>query len=128
MVLLTWGVGTYHQMYVLDRDGGDAIGEVVSFSRVRANKYWYVPTVRFDTPGGKTIAFTSSVASKFPKYEVGEKVDVIFPLDNPQNSVIKGVNNGLVIGVTAFGGLSLIAGIIRLLSPIIKFLFKRRAD
>jgi len=47
------------------------------------------PKVSFTTPQGQEISFTDSVGSYPAEYEVGDKVEVLYNPQNPQEATIK---------------------------------------
>jgi hypothetical protein len=50
--------------------------------------YTYYPRVRFRTPDGRAVEFTSDVGSSPPAFEVGEPVRVLFDPANPARARI----------------------------------------
>ncbi|AOW15721.1 hypothetical protein LPB72_06495 [Hydrogenophaga crassostreae] len=61
---------------------------VVSTKKVSSTTY--KPLVRFETPSGAVIDFTSSVASAPAAYRVGEPVTVFFDPANPSEARVNG--------------------------------------
>ncbi len=51
-------------------------------------KYLHRPVVRFKTQSGRTVKFSPSIAMRPAPYEVGERVTVLYPADNPQQTQI----------------------------------------
>lgn len=68
-----------------------AKGVVTELSRVRSDgSDTYKPHVRFKTKNNKQIEFISNSSSNPPAYDVGEKVDVFYDLNEPKNAKIDG--------------------------------------
>jgi hypothetical protein len=105
------GAGLSYKQYVVARDGGEAVGEVVGLSQdCDDDGCSYSPNVRFEIPGGRTISFESTYSSSPPAYEIGEQVEVIYPLDAPQDAEIKGAGRVFRIVFMAVGGLVMLGG------------------
>ncbi|NMC14391.1 MAG: DUF3592 domain-containing protein [Chloroflexi bacterium] len=78
------------------------------------NPSWLIhPVVRFTTPQGEEISFTDRVGSNPAEYKVGDKVEVLYNPDHPQEATIK---NWMQVWFTPLGitsiGLLLILGLI----------------
>ncbi|MCS6833630.1 MAG: DUF3592 domain-containing protein [Flammeovirgaceae bacterium] len=65
---------------------GTVIGHNISYSK--KNNKMYSPVVEFTDRNGKSITIGSRTYSSIPVYEVGEKVDVVYSKDNPQEGEI----------------------------------------
>jgi hypothetical protein len=55
------------------------------------------PIVRFTTPAGEMIQFTSQVSSSPRAYRVGDSVDVLYDPQTPQNAEISGAGYGSIL-------------------------------
>jgi hypothetical protein len=64
----------------------------------------YTPVVIFEATSGASISFTSSFSSNPPSYDVGEKVEVLYAPDNPNEARINGFGS-LWFGSLILGGL-----------------------
>jgi hypothetical protein len=62
-----------------------ADGEVIRLERSGGA---YYPWVRFETRNGTPVEFRGSVGSKPPAFEVGEKVEVLYQRDAPEDAHI----------------------------------------
>lgn len=49
----------------------------------------YAPAIKFSTQDSTEIIFTGSVGANPPMYEIGEKVDVLYDSNKPQEARIK---------------------------------------
>ena len=67
--------------------------------------------VRFKTENGQDISFQSSYSSSPPEYDVGESVQVIYSLENPEEAVIRGEGQVLRIIFMFVGGIIITAGL-----------------
>ena len=67
----------------------------------------YTPVTTFTADNGSTITFTSSFSSNPPSYDVGEKVEVLYAPDNPNEARIRGFGS-LWLGPVILGGLGLV--------------------
>ncbi|MGN8077925.1 DUF3592 domain-containing protein [Variovorax sp. 22077] len=65
------------------------------------------PLVRFRAPSGEIIEFAPSSSSSPPAYKVGEKVDVFFDPNDPQDAMLDGFFS-LWGGALITGGLGLV--------------------
>jgi len=121
------GVLAARDMMHLNSTGVHALGTVVGMHEKRNDddELVYHAVVRFSTPGGASAEFEDGDESHTPRYQVGDKVQVLYLSDVPASSAIidKGVGNwvlssvfitiGLVIvaaGVAVFRGWSLQRG------------------
>jgi hypothetical protein len=78
----------------------------------------YAPIVRFSATNGRTYEIQTSTYSSPAAYQVGEKVTIIYPADQPENAMIKGQNNLIILifallsaielSVAAFVGLKIV--------------------
>ena len=64
----------------------------------------YTPVVMFEAASGASVSFTSSFSSSPPAYDVGEKVDVLYSPDNPNEARINGFGS-LWLGPIIMGGI-----------------------
>lgn len=62
------------------------------------------PEVRFRAQDGREVQFTSSVSSKPPAYSVGEKVEVLYRPDRPEDAEVNSLM-ALWLGVIILGAL-----------------------
>jgi hypothetical protein len=89
-------------------------GTVVELREVRdkddGSSTWK-PVVTFAAGNGRDITFAASFSSKPAPYDVGERVEVLYLADDPQEARIKGFSS-LWLGTTILGGMGLVfAGI-----------------
>jgi len=86
-------------------------GEVMRLLYVESSKRnesgTWKPLVRFTAPSGEIIEFAPSSSSSPPGYEVGEKVDVFFDPNDPQDAMLDGFFS-LWGGALITGGLGLV--------------------
>jgi hypothetical protein len=68
--------------------GVGAEGTVVQQIRKSGRRPRVRPIVRFATQSGVSIDFTSTASSRFPRYEDGQKVPVVYLPDTPQRAEI----------------------------------------
>ncbi|MGU3494904.1 DUF3592 domain-containing protein [Xanthobacteraceae bacterium A53D] len=98
-----------------------AQGVVIDMERFRdsdcRNCYLYSPVVRFEARGGQEITFTTSWRSRPARYSRGERVEVLYPADNPQDAEI--------VGLMSLWGGSIITGILGLAFSFFGLLFMR---
>lgn len=93
-------------------------GEVTNMIRVeQAKNHSYSPVIRFQTDQGKTVEHVSSVLVKTDKYQVGDKVDMLYDPVNPKDTVIKGFFSewGLTMMFGYVGVVALLFGLAPLL-------------
>jgi len=50
--------------------------------------YAYYPKIKFTTPAGQQMVFSSSSGAKPPAYKVGEKVEVYYNADDPGGAMV----------------------------------------
>jgi hypothetical protein len=67
----------------------------------------YTPVVAFTADNGATVSFTSSFSSQPAAYAVGEKVEVLYAPDDPNDARIKGFGS-LWLGPLIMGVLGLV--------------------
>ncbi len=89
-----------------------AEGKVIDLLQSRSssssdNSITYKPLVRFIEKKGTKIEFTSSTSSNPPSYHVGEKVEVLYNPESPNNAKIKGFFS-IWGGVTIVGTIGLV--------------------
>jgi len=102
-------------------------GTVTELIEVRDNdggSSTFKPVVRFASPTGEEITFTSSYSSRPPAYDVGETVDVLFV---PGDARIKGFGS-LWLGPLILGGLGTVFGAIGLSILLVSRANARKAD
>jgi hypothetical protein len=78
----------------------------------------YAPIIRFSSQDGKNHEIETTTASSPPDYEVGERITVVYPNNQPEKAIIKGQNNFFIIifgllgfselGTAAFLGLKIV--------------------
>ena len=89
-------------------------GTVVELREVRDNdggSSTWKPVVTFAAGNGRDITFAASFSSKPAPYDVGERVEVLYLPDDPQEARIKGFSS-LWLGPSILGGMGLVfAGI-----------------
>ena len=66
------------------------------------------PVVEFTAADGKSRTFTSSSGSNPPSYDVGERVEVLYRADSPEDAQINGFASLWLLPLV-FGGLGLLA-------------------
>lgn len=71
----------------------------------------YKPAVKFTTPDGQEVNFTSSFSSRPPAYDVGESVPVLYLPGKPQEARLKGFGS-LWLGPTILAGLGAVFALI----------------
>ena len=94
-----------HQDFVAaaDTTEGEVI-DIVGVSQRVGSSRSYAPVVRFKTPDGKSVKFTSDSSSNPPSYSVGERVTVLYDPAKPRNAKLEGWDNWLpVAGLGGFG-------------------------
>lgn len=66
-----------------------AKGKVFGFGRIQGKSgYLYCPQVVFQIPNGQTIKFQSEMGSQPPAYNVGQQVQVVYQITNPNQAEI----------------------------------------
>jgi hypothetical protein len=112
LVFFGIGAGLAFKQYVLERDGAEAQGKVVSLDQsCDDDGCTYSPVVSFQTRGGKSVTFDSTYSSSPPAYDIGETVTVIYPPDAPEKAVIKGEGAVFRIIFMAVGGVVIAFGL-----------------
>ena len=80
-----------------------------SFHKNRSSdKRMAYPVVEFMSADGKQRTFRNSVGSNPPSYEAGERVEVLYRADSPQDARINGFASLWLVPLI-FGGLGLLA-------------------
>ena len=112
--LIFFGIGaglTYTQR-TFEQSGASATGEVTMLAEsCDDDGCTYSPVVRYKTTSGRTVSFESSYSSSPPAYDVGESVEVIYDLQNPEKAVIKGEGQMFRIIFMTLGGVVIILGL-----------------
>ena len=90
-----------------------AQGKVTELVRSRSgDSTTYKPVVQFNGQNGELIEFMSSTGRSPPSYDVGEKVEVFYLPENPQNAKINGFfslwGGPLIVGI--LGGIFFLVG------------------
>ena len=107
------GGGLTLQQRIFERQGAQAQGEVISLiSRCSDDWCSYSPVVRFETQAGDTVTFTTIQSSSPPAYDVGERVTVIYPPEDPENAIIKYQGGAFRIVFMAVGGVVILIGML----------------
>lgn len=66
-----------------------ATGKIVDFGRIQGKSgYLYCPQVVFQIPNGQTVKFQSEVGSQPPAYNIGQQVQVVYQITNPNKAEI----------------------------------------
>lgn len=66
-----------------------AMGTVIAFGRIQGKSgYLYCPQVEFAIPSGQIIKFQSELGSQPPAYNVGQQVEVVYTVTNPNKAEI----------------------------------------
>lgn len=100
------GAGLSIKQRMIERYGAQAQGEVISLStHCDDDGCTYSPVVRFKTQYEISFSFESAYSSNPPAYEIGERVTVIYPQENPEKAVIKGGGMVLRLVFTIVGGI-----------------------
>jgi hypothetical protein len=70
--------------------GVEAQGQVIENIPVRSSKggTTYTPLVLFKTQSGQEVQFEDGVSSKPPAFDIGEKVNVLYMPDNPNEAIV----------------------------------------
>lgn len=85
-----------------------APGTVVALNRTTSgDSNAYYPVVDFVTPQGRRVEIHSSYGSSPPAYSVGEKVEVLYLPDRPEEAKIRGILS-LWGGAIILGGVGLV--------------------
>ncbi len=71
----------------------------------------YAPVYQFNTLDGQSIVTQDSLSTNPPKFQVGQEVDILYTIENPQNARISKLMN-LYFLPALLGGLGLIFGCI----------------
>ena len=106
-LVLVAGAGWF---YLADRSFAEAgvhtQGVVIEMigSRDSDSDYTYKPVVEFLDADGRRHMFTSSVSSSPPQYSTGERVEVIYAPDSPDEAVIDSFLDRFLLPLV-FGGL-----------------------
>ena len=98
----------YFQQANLERNGLSTEGIVIGLAESSDSEgTTYAPIVRFRTQGGRSFEFQSNHSSYPPAYEIGQKVTVLYPPEQPAQAVVKGEGNLLIIifGLVGMGEL-----------------------
>jgi hypothetical protein len=96
LVLLVAGAGFlffgFHELsngMELVRSGLKTEGMVVGLERSGlGKKSTYMPEIEFITDTGQTVTCTYSLGSNPPAYSVGQRVNIIYSKDDPENFII----------------------------------------
>ena len=66
-----------------------ATGKVFSFGKISGQHgFLYCPQVEFQTPNGQTFRFQSETGTQPPAYQVGQQVQVVYQITNPNQAEI----------------------------------------
>lgn len=98
----------YFQQANLERNGLSTEGIVIGLAESSDSEgTTYAPIVRFRTQGGRAFEFQSNHYSYPPAYEIGQKITVLYPPEQPSQAVVKGEGNLLIIvfGLVGMGEL-----------------------
>jgi len=112
--ILTGGAVTYLNTRAFIENAYSAPGTVIDLIERRDSEgsVTYAPKVRFREPiENRDIEFVSSMSSSPPAYRRGERVSVLYELENPENAKIQGLFDlwGVSI-IVAFVGLMFFIG------------------
>lgn len=77
----------------LKKSGISAQGTVIDLERHSGSKgkSIYSPEIEFTTAGGETLRIVYSGGSNPPAYSIGEKVNIVYSKDNPEDIVIDSI-------------------------------------
>lgn len=88
-----------------------AEGEVVSYHEYTSDgTRMYSPIVEFTLPDGNKLQFTSNFGSSSQSYQIGEKVEVVYRIDDPESARISSIMN--LYGFVIFSGAFALAGMV----------------
>ncbi len=66
-----------------------ATGKVIGLGEIMGKDgYLYCPQVEFQIPNGQTFRFQSKVGTQPPSYRVGQQVQVVYQMTNPNQAEI----------------------------------------
>lgn len=100
------GSGLTYRQRALEKEGIEARGVVVDLQEnYDSDGSSYAPVVQFKTENGQSVTFTSSYSANPPSYDVGDTVTVVYPLETPEDAIIKGDGQVLHIIFMLLGGL-----------------------
>jgi hypothetical protein len=106
LLFFTIGSGLTYRQRTLEKQGIEVPGVVVDLQEnYDSDGSTYTPVVQFKTKSGQSVTFTSSYSSNPPSYDVGETVTVVYPLDAPENAIVKGDGQMLHIIFMILGGI-----------------------
>ncbi len=115
-LFLVLGIASLVSSWQLANTGVRAEGVVIGLVGSRTAQ----PRVRFVDETGRVIEFVSRAGSNPPAYNIGERVEVLYPAGQPRRAVIRGVfslwgfamiGGGLGLVCTIIGLLGLAAGV-----------------
>lgn len=103
----------FYQDCALEKNGVQVEGTVISLAMSQDDdgSTSYAPVVRFISQGGREFTFTGTVYSSPPAYKTGQKVTVLYPIDQPGEAKLKGEGNLLMIIFGIVGGLEILLGL-----------------
>ncbi len=68
---------------------GKATGKVVGFGQIAGKSgYLFCPQVSFQIPDGQMFRFQSEVGTQPPSYQVGQQVQIVYQMTNPNKAEI----------------------------------------
>lgn len=115
MGILFAGIAAYflYQDYALQKNGVQVEGTVISLAMSQDDDGFtsYAPVVRFTSQGGREFTFTGTVYSNPPAYQTGQKVTVLYPIDQPGEAKVKGEGNLLMTIFGILGSLEILLGL-----------------
>src|SRR4051812_27391587 len=88
-------VSLYYEDTEFARSSQSAKGTVIDLKRddELEDSYTYAPIVKFVTQSGETVQFASSISLGPSAYQIGDTVDVLYDLENPNHNQISGYMN-----------------------------------
>lgn len=121
VIILAIGCFIIFWFYFLSNISEKTYGTVIGIQTSHTSKnYYYYPVVKFDTPDGKPVTFTSNVSNNIIiGYNTGEKVAVRYNKKNPNQAIINSINQLLYpLFISLFGLAIFLSGLKELLKKV----------
>jgi hypothetical protein len=113
LVFFGIGAGLTYSQRSFERAGAVTEGDVVSMvTSCDDDGCSDAPVVRFTTQAGQAVTFETSYFSSPPAYHIGQRVTVVYSLEEPEKAVIQGQGQLFRIIFMAVGGLIIAFGLV----------------
>src|ERR1044072_1125694 len=91
-----------------------AVGEVIELREHHDEGVTYSPVIRLNGPDGRAVVFNESISSNPPAHNVGDRVKILYHLDDPTHAKVASTTNLYLLTMifAAIGVITFLVGVL----------------